>query len=463
MSKFLKVLFPIVMIVALVSINLGSTPDTSEAREAVEVRIFVGVGTGYRAEQQDAQNALADQWNAEHEDIKVVFEFHDNTTARDELLTRVAAGDPPAIVGPAGVRSIYETSNLWADIGDLIDRDAADLNLDDFDTASFDIYKLGDKRIAVPLGVYPSMMFVNETLFNEAGVELPPLEYGAWTWDDVRDLGMQLTRDANGVYLGEAGFDPGKIEVFGYDPFWANFRRSFELFSPTDAGVAIDGDTVMATFNQEAMVQACEWFHQGIYVDQFVPDADTDTAIGTGVSNPFASGRFAMGVSHTWMLGQGMKDGVEAGFADDWNVYPVPTAPNGITTAPIHADTFAIMAGYSHREEAWQVLKWLTSPEVSLVLNQVYGAMPARLSIRSEWEAAMLDLFPQLDFDVIYSALNYLDAPNHEGYMPNYAKAWDTLERFWGDLRADPGLDCQSALDNLNSEVQIIFNEPAAE
>jgi multiple sugar transport system substrate-binding protein len=452
------------MIIAMLGVGLGPAPATAKAREAIEVKIFVGVGTGWRAEQQDAQNALADQWNAEHEDIKVVFEFHDNATARDELLTRVAAGDPPAIVGPAGVRTIFETSNLWADIGDLIDRDAAELGLDDFDQSSFEIYTLGDRRIAIPLGVYPSMMFVNETLFNEAGVELPPLEYAAWTWAEVRDMGMQLTRDANGVYLGEEGFDPENIEVYGYNPFWANFRRSFEVFSPPDAGVAIDGDTVTANFNQEAMQQACQWYHDGIYVDHFIPDADTDNAIGTGVSNPFASGQFAMGASHTWMLGQGMKDAVDAGFNQDWNVYPMPTAPNGVTTAPIHADTFAIMADYPNREEAWQVLKWLTSPEVSLVLNQVYGAMPARLSVRSEWEAAMLDLFPELDFDVIYGALDYLDAPNHEGYMPNYARAWDTLDNFWAAIRSDPELDCQSGLDALNAEEQAIFDEkPAGE
>lgn len=465
MSKLLKFLVPLCVMVALVAMPLMSNHAApAKAQDAVTVTIFVGVGTGYLPEQQAAQVALADQWNASHEDIKVEFEFHDNDTARDELLTRVAAGDAPAIVGPAGVRSVFELSELWADISEFVARDEAELAMDDFDATSFALYELGDRTIALPLGVYPSFVYANETIFNNAEVELPPLEYGAWTWADLRDKAMALTQDANGNYLGEDGFDAANIEVYGYYPFWTNFRASTILFSPPDAGVQLNDDgTVTATFNGPEFQQAVQFYHDGIFVDHFIPNADAEGAIGEGVTNPFVSSRVAMGVSHTWLFG-GMQAAIDSGaFTDDWNVYPVPTAPNGVTTARVHADTFAIMKDFADQEAAWQVLKWLTAPEQALALCQVYGCMPARLSVRGDWEATWLDAFPQLNIDVVYGALEYLDAPNHEGYMPNYARAWDALETYWNALRADAEMDPIAALDELNTQVQAIFDEAAAQ
>lgn len=252
---------------------------------------------------------------------------------------------------------MYEVSDLWADLTSYIERDSAELALDDFDAASLNLYELGDKTIALPFGVYPSFMYVNETIFNDAGVELPPTEYGAWTWADLRDRAMAVTQDANGNYLGEEGFDAENIEVYGYYPFWSNFRQAAEAFSPTDAGVQLNDDgTVTAIFNQEAIQQAMQFYHDAIYVDHFQPNADAENSIGEGVSTPFDSGRVAMGLSHTWLFGS-LSDAIDF----DWNVYPSPTAPNGITTARVHADTFAIMDSYPNKDAAWEVLKWLTT------------------------------------------------------------------------------------------------------
>lgn len=469
MSKNFKRLIPLFLIAAIMVVTLvpaGSSREVSvaEAQDPVLVRIFVGVGTGYHEYQQEAQNALAEQWNSTHDDIKIEFEYHDNETARDELLTQVAGGDFPAIVGPAGVRTVFETSDLWADLSEYIERDAEELALDDFDSSMLDLYELGGRTIAIPLGVYPSFVYVNETIFEEAEVELPPLEHGAWTWEDLADKAMAVTQDADGNYLGEEGFDSENIEVYGYFPFWTNFRASVQLFSPPDAGVQINDDgTVTATFDQEAILQAVEFYHGGIFEDYFIPDADAEGAIGEGVTNPFASNRVAMGISHTWLFG-GMREAMETGaFEADWNIYPVPTAPNGVTTARVHADTFAILDGYENKDAAWEVLKWLTSPEISLALNEVYGAMPARLSIREAWEETWLEAFPFLNIDVVYEAMLYVDAPNHEGYMPNFARAWDALENYWGIVRQDPELDVEASLGELNAEIQVIFDEGLAE
>lgn len=82
MAKLLKRLIPVILLVALAVVVVApnnAQPETAKAQsEPVLIRIFVGVGTGYHPDQQVGQNALADQWNSTHEDIKVQFEYHDN-------------------------------------------------------------------------------------------------------------------------------------------------------------------------------------------------------------------------------------------------------------------------------------------------------------------------------------------------------------------------------------------------
>ena len=120
------------------------------------------------------------------------------------------------------------------------------------------------------------------------------------------------------------------------------------------------------------------------------------------------------------------------------------------------------MDAFENKEAAWEVLKWLTSGEPALTLATTYGAMPARLSLRSDWEATWLEAFPQLNLDVVYTALEYLDAPNHEGYMPNYARSWDALEQYWNNLRSNADMDVIAELDAVNAEVQALFDADLA-
>ena len=76
--------------------------------------------------------------------------------------------------------------------------------------------------IGIPMAVYPSFIYYNKTLFDEADLAYPPHEVGEqyegqdWTWDTVRELAMQLTVDANGADATDPAFD---ALLTGEDPF----------------------------------------------------------------------------------------------------------------------------------------------------------------------------------------------------------------------------------------------------
>jgi len=458
-------LFRISIITAvLFAIVMSAAPGSSlRAADPVNIRIFVGLGTGTHDTDIAVENALAKEWNDAHPDIQIKFDINDNGTARDVLLTQASSDNPPDIAGPAGIRAVNETGQLWADLTSYIEKDKAELNLDDYDPAVLDLFKsLGGKNLSVALGIYPSFMWVNEDVFKAAEVPLPPKEFGApyvdrdgksmpWDWETAMKISKQLTSDATGKYADEEGFDPKNIAIYGFSNMWDDMRHTANEWGAVDNGVATDLKT--ATFNQSAYLKAAQAYHDAIFKDHSMPDTAGEAAITQGTS-PFESGRLAMWYSHTWY------NFAIPGIKFTWGIYPSPAVPGTDgkkIVAPMHADTYAILDKSKHKDEAWQVLKWLNSKDVAGQLCGIFGCIPARKSARAGWEKATVEKIPQFDLKIINTAASHPDVPNHEGYLPNQAKAKDAYDAFWARLKTNPDLDIAKELSDLNQTEQGIF------
>src|SRR5215813_13367942 len=130
MSRF-RVLLTIGLMFALA---LASAPrQIANAADPVNIRIFVGLGTGTDDTQVKQEDALAKEWNDANPDIQIKFEPNAYDTARDVLLTQVAGDNAPDIVGPVGIGGLNSTGDLWADLSKYVAHDQADLKLDDFE------------------------------------------------------------------------------------------------------------------------------------------------------------------------------------------------------------------------------------------------------------------------------------------------------------------------------------------
>ncbi|MCS6828453.1 MAG: hypothetical protein NZ553_17695, partial [Caldilinea sp.] len=68
----------------------------------VQIRWFVGLGTGSSEDQIPAQEAVIKRFNESQDRIELVAEFVPNASARDVLATQIASGSGPDIVGPVG-------------------------------------------------------------------------------------------------------------------------------------------------------------------------------------------------------------------------------------------------------------------------------------------------------------------------------------------------------------------------
>src|SRR5689334_1883441 len=105
--KLLRPMVAAAILAALCLSTLSQIP--AKAADVVNLRIFVGLGTGTDDEQRTAQDALAKEWNDAHPAIQIKFEYNDYATARDVLLTQIAGDHSPDIVGPVGIGGLNST------------------------------------------------------------------------------------------------------------------------------------------------------------------------------------------------------------------------------------------------------------------------------------------------------------------------------------------------------------------
>lgn len=424
----------------------------------VEIRWFIGLGTGTDPAQLEVENKVVEEFNATHPHIKLVLEVVNYNAARDTLATELASGNPPDIVGPVGVSGAEAFHGQWLDLTPLIEETHYDLS--QFDEGAVNFYKVGGQgQIGLPFAIFPSILYYQRDMFDEAGLAYPPHRYGEkytwpdgtteeWNYDTLRKLAMLLTVDKNGKDATQAGFDPTAIVQYGYEPQYQDARAVGSYFAAGSA-VADDGKTAQIP---EPWVAAWKWLYNGIWTDHFIPNQAIRESQEYGSGNPFNSGKVAMALTHLWYTC------CVADAGQNWDMAVVPSY-NGKVTANFNADTFRILKQSQHPQEAFEVLTYLIG-DASLELLAVYGGMPARIADQQAFFAEKDKQFPQdVDWQVAVDGIAYADNPSFEGYMPNYNESFDRFNTFLSLLMTTEGLDIDKEVQTLKADLQAIYDK----
>jgi multiple sugar transport system substrate-binding protein len=430
-----------------------------EVEGKVNVRWYVGLGAGTDEPTFLAQQAIVDEFNASQDGINLILEIVDNDSAYDILNTQIAAGNAPDIIGPMGVRGRASFPGAWLDMDPYIEKTNYDLS--DFDPALVEFYRVeGEGQLGLPFAVFPSFIFVNKELFDEAGLPYPPQEFGApyidengdeqvWDMDTMRELALKLTVDANGNDATSPDFDSANIVQFGFGNQWTDIRGMATFFGP---GALIDGDG-NAQFPDQ-WKEAVEWYYEGMWDSYFYPNGVYGGSDILGAGNWFESGNLAMGNVHLWYAACCI-----GALNADWDTAVVPSY-NGEYTAKLHADTFGIMKSSKNPDAAFEVLTYLLGEKAG-ELATIYGGMPARLSLQdSYFDTLSAGQFAgqDINWDVVAASLGYPDNPNHEEGMPAFLEASDRYNEFGQLIANDPNLDLDAEIEKLITDLQAIFD-----
>lgn len=422
--------------------------------EKAKVVIFIGMGTGTDPDQIAAQEALADEFNAENDSIEVEFLIVPHEEAGERYLAMLSGGNAPQLVGPNGTSTISQFLDTWADASAYIEADNTDMS--DFYGPVLELNEFPGKNVGLPLGIYPSFIFYNKDLFDAAGLDYPTHDYGdtSWTMDSLREMAMKLTLDANGNDATSPDFDPDNIVQWGYDDSWASGREAMAVWDAPNVGRPTTDDYMTAVANSEEWVYGLQWVSDGIWVDHFIPDYAGQEAYYAVGGDPFGGGLVAMFHSHTWFFPEGLVD-----LPFDYDIAPVPFNQKGTRVAPIHADNFTIPDAAANKEAAWEVMKWLTSPEHISDVCQIYGCLPARQSAEAEFRQVLSERWPALDLDVVFTAVDYLDNPQHEAWVPEWGQVEDAVNYGLDLVYSGQETDAQVVWDDVNGQVQAILDE----
>ncbi|GIK58850.1 MAG: extracellular solute-binding protein [Chloroflexi bacterium] len=443
-----------------------TAPSTSSSSK-VQIRWFVGLGTGTNPEQIAVQEEVVKDFNDSQDKIELVLEIVPYDAARDTLATQIASGNGPDIIGPVGWGGSNAFYGQWLDIGPLIESSGFDTSI--FDPALIEFYQTEEGQVGLPFAVFPGAMYFVPSMFDESGLAYPPQVYGEkyeldgemvdWNWDTVTEVAKRLTIDVNGNNATEEGFDATQIVQLGYSPQWQHPNSTATFYG--GAAKIYEGEAKGSYISAipDSWKEAWRWWHEGMWGEQpFIASGPLAGSPEFGGGNVFNSGKAAMGLTQTWYtccLGE---------FRDAGNEFQLgiqPAMANGVVQGRIDADTFRIWKGTQNPNEAFTVLAYLITTGGDKLLP-IYGAMPAIADKTEAFFEVKSNDYPFVtpeSWDVFVQGLAYPDTPSAEQYLPNWNEAFARIQTFGDLLQNTKDLDFDAEFQKLQDDLTVIYNK----
>ncbi len=390
-------------------------------------------------------------FNATHDDIELeLYREHGGLRMVDDWLAYHEQGVdmswPMPDIGLLTSSRTYAQWDVWLDLTPY---------LQEYDLSVFHPSALRDwqdkdgNQFGLPVSVYGPMLVYNRDLFDAAGIPYPPHRYGEpyadgeeWNIEKMEEIAILLTLDANGRNPTHPDFNASDIVQFGFTPQWLPLVDIVALFG-TDPVFDASGPVTVP----DSWSQALHWYHSGIWEKHFIPNAEQ--VIGLG-GNAFASGRVAMAYSQTWYFCC-----IESVVY--WDLAALPSH-NGRVTGSLVSDGFGIVDISPQPQAAVEALYYLTTlPELADRAPQTFPALNTLQAAKfSEWE----EQFPQgVDWQVVSDSLTIPEFPAKPFCAPRHSRFDIRIEEFLDSMTTSPLLDLETALDELEADLQATMQE----
>ena len=308
---------------------------------------------------------------------------------REGALSAMVAGNAPDLTEWCCSSSTFfmqkgETLSLQP----YIDRDAEEVDLDDYYEAQFDPWQLDGDIHLMPRFTGTQVIYFNKDIFDAKGIDYPTQEWGAWNWEDYTNLLRQFAdADAQPQLWGTSNYG---LNANWLSQYWI---RGF------GANMVDPEDNTHCGLDSPEAYDALEWMRSIIHDEPlFAYGAD----IGMGVVELFLGQRVALMEIGPWNLG------VQAdGSTFRWDVAPMPDGPAGPTTHQ-SVDGTMVWKGTEYPDESWELMKWLTSPLYGRLYITWAQKQPSRKSLLPEYAQIMRaanEKFEDINLDVFTSSV----------------------------------------------------------
>jgi multiple sugar transport system substrate-binding protein len=340
-------------------------------------------------------------------------------TEMEQLVALFAAGTPPDLFrqGTAGLVHFAPRREIVA-LDPYIKRDRFDLS--DFFPVAWEQWKWKGTHFGAPF-LSLRLLYYNRALSRQLAVKGFPASWqdSSWTWEMFLEACQKAT-----IRQGTATTRWG-----------ANLGQGTRDWSPwiwNNGGDLFNADGTKSLLTEPPAVEALQFMVDLIHKHQVSPAPNELQALG-GEQNLFNAGSLL-----TFHGGQGVISANRRGAGFDWSITALPRGKSKQAYAAGGGAGWYLAAPSQVRDETWELIKVLVSPD-SVRLEALRGeSMPSRRSVANEPAYISPTELPGADMKVVVEALEHLhiEAPLARTDEINAAIAEEFVPMWRGEKRA---------------------------
>ncbi len=325
---------------------------------------------------------LANDFRNAHPDIEVTIEPTPDGW-QEKLVAQMAAGAAVDLFEAWGnIFYNWTSRNLVLDLQPLVDRDLTDEEIADFTEFQWDGLQINGIRAGMPRYINLVTMTINVDLFEQYGVDLPPAD-GEWTWEEYQTMAQQLTDGARAA--GNENQWGDYMRPWSWDRFWF----WVEMFG---------GKVVNEKYGTECLLdsteaqEALQWQYDMYW--SWNISARRDQMERMAFIDALNANIICMAEDNTYPVRvDRLIDG-----AYRWEMRHLPKGPTGERKVLGTTDAWAAWSGTQHPDEAWEVLRYMSSGEFQLKgIVEAGGQIPVRKSLMADFITLARELRPNLE------------------------------------------------------------------
>lgn len=325
------------------STNTGSGNSGSKSGTEQVTLKFMGWEVS-PLETQSVKNGL-EQFMKENPNIKVEYTTLPSGTQYIAKMQAMVLGDeaPDVFFLQSDYYHDFVTRNSLLDITDRVTSEGIAADLID---SAVQLSTVDGKYYGIESCIVAPVLYYNKDLFDKAGVAYPPSDPSkAWTWDEFVDVAKQLT-----VKNGD------KVDQYGVYGMETYYNLIAEVMS--NGGDWFSDDLKSSAMNTPEVKEVLQAVSDLRKKDGVSPEGKLLTNSGMSASQMLQTGKIAMLVDGSWALQELANMDFEVGVA------VLPKFDEAVTHGQAHLHVAS--ANSKHPEEAWKLIKFLSSEDYQL-------------------------------------------------------------------------------------------------
>ncbi len=346
----------------------------------------------------------------------------------------------------------FAAKEQLVDIQPFVDRDSVDMSVYIGDLA--ELWTRDGKRFGLPKDWDTVSIIYNTDALEAAGVTAEELNSATWNPEDGGTFGeiiAKLSVDENGNNGLSPDFDPTKVKQYGFVLAGTNGggaygQTEWSWLTNTTGWQHVDEMYATAyNFDDPRFTATIQWIADMMKKGLIMP-LEQSSSLGSAAI--FQAGTVPMTSDGSWMIGAfAGASTVPFAFA------ALPEGPEG-RKSMFNGLADSIWTGSKHQEEAWQLVKFLASPECANIVGEYGVVFPAQQSAVDLALAA----FAEKGLDVAAFTEQAL-AEDGTFLFPvtDYASNVDSIMRSAVQSVLLGQTDAETAMSAANAEVNALF------